>query len=223
MRLSSSSMTPISTRRSRARSSPIPQHGPDLRSAPTGSHDDFVIKLAAAVAKMKVGNGVDSGIVQGPLINEKAVEKVERHVAGAVAKGAKVLIGGRRHVLGARFSSRQCCRCDGEDAGFGLLARVYWFSSEDEVVATQGSEPSFPHCRRVGMRHDRRQFRPPSPKSLPSPASRGVRRDQIHAYGRAWRRPGVNQLCSRLTAGLWPFWKLYVPTSMASLAPRDGW
>ena len=57
---------------------------------------------------MKVGYGLEAGAVIGPLIDMKAVEKVEEHVADAVAKGAKVVVGGKRHALAAASSSRRC-------------------------------------------------------------------------------------------------------------------
>jgi succinate-semialdehyde dehydrogenase/glutarate-semialdehyde dehydrogenase len=66
-------------------------------------HDVFAAKLAAAVVKLKVGNGLDEGVTQGPLIDLHAVEKVEEHIADAVSKGARVLAGGTRHSLGRSF------------------------------------------------------------------------------------------------------------------------
>jgi succinate-semialdehyde dehydrogenase/glutarate-semialdehyde dehydrogenase len=66
-------------------------------------YDAFEAKLGARVKAMKVGNGADDGVTQGPLINVKAVEKVERLLADAVAQGAKVEIGGHRHALGGTF------------------------------------------------------------------------------------------------------------------------
>ena len=71
--------------------------------AQEGIYDAFVAKLTTAVSKLKVGDGTEAGVTQGPLINEAAVEKVEEHVADAVKKGAKVAIGGKRHALGRTF------------------------------------------------------------------------------------------------------------------------
>ena len=68
-----------------------------------GIYDAFVEKLAAASAKLKVGSGLDEGTQQGPLIDEKAVAKVEEFVADAEAKGGKVVTGGQRHALGGSF------------------------------------------------------------------------------------------------------------------------
>ena len=65
-----------------------------------GVYDAFAEKLVAAVAKLKVGNGFDPGVQQGPLIDRAAVEKVEEHIQDAVSKGGNVLLGGKRHALG---------------------------------------------------------------------------------------------------------------------------
>src|ERR1700688_1948257 len=66
-------------------------------------YDQFVEKLSGAVTKLKVGRGTEVGVVQGPLINMAAVEKVERHIKDAVAGGARVVVGGTRHALGGTF------------------------------------------------------------------------------------------------------------------------
>ena len=66
-------------------------------------YDTFVEKLAAAVAKLKVAPAFEPGAEQGPLINEKAVEKVQQHIDDATSKGAKVIYGGQRHQLGQTF------------------------------------------------------------------------------------------------------------------------
>ena len=68
-----------------------------------GVYDAFADKLVAAVNKLKVGNGVEAGVTQGPLIEEKAVLKVEQHIADALSKGAKLAVGGKRHELGHSF------------------------------------------------------------------------------------------------------------------------
>jgi succinate-semialdehyde dehydrogenase/glutarate-semialdehyde dehydrogenase len=68
-----------------------------------GVYDAFAGKLAAAVAKLKVGNGLEAGVTQGPLIDKAALEKVEQHVADALALGARVAAGGRRHASGGTF------------------------------------------------------------------------------------------------------------------------
>jgi succinate-semialdehyde dehydrogenase/glutarate-semialdehyde dehydrogenase len=66
-------------------------------------YDAFAEKLKDRVANLKVGNGVESGVTQGPLINQEAVAKVEDHVADATSRGAKVALGGKRHALGGNF------------------------------------------------------------------------------------------------------------------------
>src|SRR6266853_628718 len=66
-------------------------------------YDAFASKLTEKVKTMKVGNGMEPGVVQGPLIDKAAVEKVEEHIADALSKGAKVLTGGKRHALGGTF------------------------------------------------------------------------------------------------------------------------
>ncbi|HZC34631.1 MAG TPA: NADP-dependent succinate-semialdehyde dehydrogenase [Chthoniobacterales bacterium] len=68
-----------------------------------GVYDSFAEKLVAAVKKLKVGNGFEAGVLQGPLIDQAAVEKVEEHIQDAVSHGARVLLGGKRHALGQTF------------------------------------------------------------------------------------------------------------------------
>src|SRR5690606_3070502 len=68
-----------------------------------GVYDAFAEKLAQRVRQLKVGNGLEDGVVQGPLIDMAAVEKVEEHIADALSKGAKVAVGGKRHALGGTF------------------------------------------------------------------------------------------------------------------------
>src|SRR5574339_448413 len=68
-----------------------------------GVYDAFVAKLVEAVRKLRVGDGLEGATDQGPLIDDKAVAKVEEHVADALAKGARVALGGKRHALGGTF------------------------------------------------------------------------------------------------------------------------
>jgi succinate-semialdehyde dehydrogenase/glutarate-semialdehyde dehydrogenase len=106
-----------------------------------GVYDRFAEKLVAAVAKLKVGNGQEAGVTQGPLIEEKAVVKVEQHIADALSKGARLLAGGQRHALGHSFfqptvladvtSDMQVAR----EETFGPLAPLFRFKTEDEVIA----------------------------------------------------------------------------------------
>jgi succinate-semialdehyde dehydrogenase/glutarate-semialdehyde dehydrogenase len=104
-----------------------------------GIHDAFVAKLAEAAAALKVGNGLEDGVAQGPLIDEAAVGKVEEHLADAVGKGARVVTGGRR--LGGTFYAPTVV--DGvttamkvaREETFGPLAPVFTFATEDEAIA----------------------------------------------------------------------------------------
>ena len=68
-----------------------------------GIYDAFAEKLSAAAKTLKVGNGLEDGVQQGPLIDERAVEKIEEHIADATGKGAAVVVGGARHELGRTF------------------------------------------------------------------------------------------------------------------------
>jgi len=105
-----------------------------------GIHDAFAEKLAERVRAMKVGEGTQPGVVQGPLIDEQALAKVEEHVADALAKGARVVTGGRRHALGGTFYEptvlagvTSAMRCAREET-FGPVAALYRFRDEDEAT-----------------------------------------------------------------------------------------
>lgn len=104
-------------------------------------HDVFVQKLANAVAAIKVGNGIDAGIQQGPMIDAQAVEKVSEHVIDALAKGAKLEFGGQVHALGGLFyqptvlSQVNADMKVMQEETFGPVAAVMRFSSEEEVIA----------------------------------------------------------------------------------------
>jgi succinate-semialdehyde dehydrogenase / glutarate-semialdehyde dehydrogenase len=125
-----------------------------------GIHDRFVEKFAAEVIKLKVGNGAEVGVMQGPLINGRAIEKVERHVRDAVAQGAKVLAGGRRHALGRTFyeptvlTGVTTMMLVTSEETFGPVASIYRFKDEAEVVelanATQYGLASYFYTRDLG-------------------------------------------------------------------------
>ena len=106
-----------------------------------GIYDAFVEKLAAASRKLKVGPGLDEGVQQGPLIDEKAVEKVEELIADASTKGGKVVAGGKRHALGGSFFEPTVIAGATTDMRFmkeeifGPVAPVFKFESEEEAVA----------------------------------------------------------------------------------------
>jgi succinate-semialdehyde dehydrogenase/glutarate-semialdehyde dehydrogenase len=105
-----------------------------------GVYDEFVEKLAARVSGMKVGYGLDAGTEVGPLIDEKAVEKVEEHLKDAVDGGAKVLAGGQRNALGGSFFNptvvagvRPDMKLAREET-FGPLAGVIRFTDEADAI-----------------------------------------------------------------------------------------
>lgn len=106
-----------------------------------GIYDRFVERLAEASKKLKVGPGLEDGTQQGPLIDEKAVEKVEEFVADAKAKGGKVVTGGKRHELGGSFfeptviSGATPQMKFMKEEIFGPVAPVFRFESEEEAVA----------------------------------------------------------------------------------------
>jgi succinate-semialdehyde dehydrogenase/glutarate-semialdehyde dehydrogenase len=106
-----------------------------------GVYDEFVEKLAAASQKLKVGPGLEEGTQQGPLIDEKAVAKVEEFIKDATAKGAKVVAGGKRHALGGSFfeptviSEAKPNMMFMKEEIFGPVAPVFRFKTEDEAIA----------------------------------------------------------------------------------------
>ncbi len=104
-------------------------------------YDEVARRLVGAVAQLRPGHGVASGVTQGPLIDEEAVAKVEAHIADALAQGASLLAGGKRHALGGTFfeptvlvgatSSMRVAR----EETFGPLAPLFRFGSDEQVVA----------------------------------------------------------------------------------------
>ena len=103
-------------------------------------YEAFAEKLVAAVAKLKVGNGIEAGVTQGPLIDDKAVAKVEEHVADALGKGGRLLAGGKRHALGNGFFEPTIIadvtndmRVATEET-FGPLAPLFRFKTDEEVI-----------------------------------------------------------------------------------------
>jgi succinate-semialdehyde dehydrogenase/glutarate-semialdehyde dehydrogenase len=125
-----------------------------------GVYDAFVAKLVAAVEKLKVGNGMEEGVTQGPLINTDAVRKVEEHVADAVSKGAKVVTGGARHALGGTFFQPTVLVDVPREAmvfheeTFGPVAPLFRFKTEEEAVRLANDTPfglaSYFYARDVG-------------------------------------------------------------------------
>ncbi|MFQ5466580.1 MAG: NADP-dependent succinate-semialdehyde dehydrogenase [Kiloniellaceae bacterium] len=106
-----------------------------------GVYDAFAEKLAAAVALLKVGNGLEDGITQGPLIDMAAVEKVEEHIEDAVGKGARIMTGGKRSALGGSFFEPTILAdvtremlCAREET-FGPVAPLFRFKTDAEAIA----------------------------------------------------------------------------------------
>ena len=105
-----------------------------------GIYDAFAAKMAEAVAAIKVGNGLEDGTQQGPLIDMRAVEKVEQHIADATSKGAKITTGGERHPLGGSFfqptllTGVTTAMAVAREETFGPVAPLFRFSTEDEAI-----------------------------------------------------------------------------------------
>ena len=108
--------------------------------AQDGIHDRFTDRLAEASAALKVGDGMEEGVGTGPLIDIKAVEKVESHIQDAVAKGARVVVGGGRHSNGGNFFEPTVLTgvtpemIVSREETFGPLAPVYRFETDEDVV-----------------------------------------------------------------------------------------
>ena len=126
----------------------------------SGVYDAFAQKLADAVGQLHVGNGVDAGVTTGPMIDEKAVEKVEEHIADAVAKGASIKMGGKRHSLGHSFFEPTILTNVTQDMAvakeetFGPLAPLFKFDTEEEVLGyandTEFGLASYFYSRDIG-------------------------------------------------------------------------
>lgn len=125
-----------------------------------GVYDAFAEKLAAAVAKLNVGDGLEAGITTGPLISDKAVAKVEDHIADVVKGGGTVVTGGKRHALGGTFFEptvvtgvTQEMKVATEET-FGPVAPLFRFDTEEEVIekanATIFGLASYFYARDIG-------------------------------------------------------------------------
>ncbi len=123
-------------------------------------HDAFAAKLATAVAGLKVGNGVDAGVTQGPLIDQAAFAKVEEMVADAVHKGARIVCGGKPHALGGTFfeptilaDASAAMRLANEEV-FGPVAPLFRFKDESDAIrvanATEFGLAAYFYARDVG-------------------------------------------------------------------------
>ena len=105
-----------------------------------GVYDAFASKLAAAVGKLNIGDGLTAGTTTGPLINMDAVEKVEEHIADVIKGGGKVIMGGKRHALGGTFfeptvvTGVTAKMMVANEETFGPLAPLFKFDTEEEVI-----------------------------------------------------------------------------------------
>jgi len=112
-----------------------------------GVYDKFVSALAEEVSKLKVGNGMDDGVIVGPLIDIKGVEKVEDHVKDALEKGGRLVVGGQRHALGGNFYQPTVIADANDDMKvaadetFGPLAACFRFKTEEEVIERANATP----------------------------------------------------------------------------------
>src|SRR5687768_7430358 len=104
-------------------------------------YDAFAAKLAESVKKLKPMSGLEPGATQGPLIDDKAVAKVEEHIQDAVSKGARVVVGGKRHALGGRFFEPTVLAdvaptaLMAKEETFGPVAPLFRFKTEEEAIA----------------------------------------------------------------------------------------
>ena len=125
-----------------------------------GVYDAFAEKLVAAVAKLKVGNGLEAGVTQGPLIDDNAIKKVEQHIADASAKGGRVALGGKRHALGHSFFEPTVLldatpeMLVAREETFGPLAPLFRFKTEEDVIGmandTEFGLASYFYSRDIG-------------------------------------------------------------------------
>jgi succinate-semialdehyde dehydrogenase/glutarate-semialdehyde dehydrogenase len=125
-----------------------------------GVYDAFARKLAERVTQMKVGNGLEAGVVQGPLIDKNAVAKVEEHIADALGKGARVVVGGKRHALGGTFFEPTVLAdvtpsmAVASEETFGPVAPLFRFQTEAELAghanATEYGLAAYFYSRDIG-------------------------------------------------------------------------
>jgi len=110
-------------------------------------YDAFADKLSAAVRKLKPAPGLEAGATQGPLIDDKAVQKVEEHVSDALSKGAKVKVGGKRHALGGRFFEPTVLTdvtpsmLVAREETFGPVAPLFRFKTDADAIAMANDTP----------------------------------------------------------------------------------
>jgi succinate-semialdehyde dehydrogenase / glutarate-semialdehyde dehydrogenase len=113
----------------------------------SGVYDAFAEKLATEVRKLKVGAGTEEGVTTGPLINKAAIEKVEEHVADALERGGKVMLGGKRHARGGNFYEPTILlEVDSgtkiaKEETFGPVAPLFKFRTDEEAIAMANDTP----------------------------------------------------------------------------------
>jgi succinate-semialdehyde dehydrogenase/glutarate-semialdehyde dehydrogenase len=125
-----------------------------------GVYEEFARRFTAKVRELKVGNGMEPGVDQGPLIEDKAVDKVEAHIADALSKGARLLLGGKRHALGHSFFEPTVladvtpAMLVSDEETFGPVAPLFRFKTEDEAIAlandTEFGLASYFYARDIG-------------------------------------------------------------------------
>jgi succinate-semialdehyde dehydrogenase/glutarate-semialdehyde dehydrogenase len=125
-----------------------------------GVYDAFAAKLVEAVRRLAVGDGLKGATDQGPLIDESALAKVEEHVADALAKGAKLATGGRRHTLGGTFyeptvlTGATTDMMFAQEETFGPVAPLFRFKTDDEAIEIANDTPyglaAYFHARDIG-------------------------------------------------------------------------
>jgi succinate-semialdehyde dehydrogenase/glutarate-semialdehyde dehydrogenase len=123
-------------------------------------YDSFLEKLTARVSKLKVGDGFTPGVEQGPLIDMKAVAKAEEHVADALAKGARLLTGGKRHAMGGTYfeptvlAEAKPSMLMAQEETFGPISPVFRFHDEAEAISLANDTPfglaSYFYSRDIG-------------------------------------------------------------------------
>jgi len=107
----------------------------------SGVYDTFASRLTAAVAKLRIGDGLQGETDQGPLIDTHALEKVEEHIADALSKGARIAVGGKRHSLGGTFfeptvlTNASSAMLLAREETFGPVAPLFRFQTEQEAIA----------------------------------------------------------------------------------------
>jgi len=110
-------------------------------------YDAFAAKLADAVRALRPAPGLDAAATQGPLIDDRAVRKVEEHISDALAKGARVVVGGRRHALGGRFFEPTVLAdvtpsmVIAHEETFGPVAPLFRFRTDEEAIELANDTP----------------------------------------------------------------------------------